>query len=123
MLVHFFRFILFFICLLILSQLFSCSDTVVIVAVLILVGLFSMQQYGTDKVAWLFAPIVFIWLLFIGGTGLYNICIYDTSVLKAFSPTYVYMYFRRRGRDGWVSLGGILLSITGYMLNMLVLCP
>ncbi|CAN7131289.1 unnamed protein product [Brassica rapa subsp. narinosa] len=89
------------------------SDTVVIVAVLILVGLFSMQQYGTDKVAWLFAPIVFIWLLFIGGTGLYNICIYDTSVLKAFSPTYVYMYFRRRGRDGWVSLGGILLSITG----------
>nr|VDD02967.1 unnamed protein product [Brassica rapa] len=23
------------------------------------------------------------------------------------------MYFRRRGRDGWVSLGGILLSITG----------
>ncbi|KAH0914149.1 hypothetical protein HID58_028595 [Brassica napus] len=68
------------------------SDTVVIVAVLILVGLFSMQQYGT---------------------GLYNICIYDTSVLKAFSPTYVYMYFRRRGRDGWVSLGGILLSITG----------
>ncbi|KAG2314242.1 hypothetical protein Bca52824_017364 [Brassica carinata] len=89
------------------------SDTVVIVAVLILVGLFSMQQYGTDKVAWLFAPIVFIWLLFIGGTGLYNICIYDTSVLRAFSPTYVYMYFRRRGRDGWVSLGGILLSITG----------
>ncbi|KAJ4869525.1 Potassium transporter 9 [Raphanus sativus] len=89
------------------------SDTVVIVAVLILVGLFSMQQYGTDKVAWLFAPIVFIWLLFIGATGLYNICIYDTSVLKAFSPTYIYKYFRRRGRDGWVSLGGILLSITG----------
>ncbi|ESQ56215.1 hypothetical protein EUTSA_v10024451mg [Eutrema salsugineum] len=89
------------------------SDTVVLVAVLILVGLFSMQKYGTDKVAWLFAPIVFIWLLFIGGTGLYNICIYDSRVLKAFSPTYVFMYFKRRGRDGWISLGGILLSITG----------
>nr|UWK23399.1 KUP13.1 [Olimarabidopsis pumila] len=89
------------------------SQTVVIVSVLILVALFSMQHYGTDKVAWLFAPIVCIWLLLIGGTGLYNIYRYDTSVLKAFSPTYVYMYFKRRGRDGWVSLGGILLSITG----------
>ncbi|XP_010450081.1 PREDICTED: potassium transporter 9-like isoform X2 [Camelina sativa] len=89
------------------------SETVVIVSVLILVALFSMQHYGTDKVAWLFAPIVCIWLLLIGGTGLYNVFKYDTSVLKAFSPTYVYTYFRRRGRDGWVSLGGILLSITG----------
>ncbi|XP_010450082.1 PREDICTED: potassium transporter 9-like isoform X3 [Camelina sativa] len=88
------------------------SETVVIVSVLILVALFSMQHYGTDKVAWLFAPIVCIWLLLIGGTGLYNVFKYDTSVLKAFSPTYVYTYFRRRGRDGWVSLGGILLSIT-----------
>ncbi|KAL0737999.1 hypothetical protein Bca4012_014209 [Brassica carinata] len=72
-----------------------------------------MQHYGTDKVGWLFAPIVLIWFLFIGATGIYNICKHDTSVLKAFSPTYLYFYFKRRGRDGWISLGGILLSITG----------
>uniref|UniRef100_M4DAC3 Potassium transporter n=1 Tax=Brassica campestris TaxID=3711 RepID=M4DAC3_BRACM len=89
------------------------SDIVVLVAIIILIGLFSMQHYGTDKVGWLFAPIVFIWFLFIGATGIYNICKHDTSVLKAFSPTYIYLYFKRRGRDGWISLGGILLSITG----------
>ncbi|ESQ55372.1 hypothetical protein EUTSA_v10024437mg [Eutrema salsugineum] len=89
------------------------GDIVVLVSIIILIGLFSMQHYGTDKVGWLFAPIVFIWFLFIGGTGIYNICKYDTSVLKAFSPTYIYLYFKRRGRDGWISLGGILLSITG----------
>ncbi|XP_018484345.1 potassium transporter 9-like isoform X2 [Raphanus sativus] len=89
------------------------SDIVVLVSVILLIGLFSMQHYGTDKVGWLFAPIVFIWFLFIGATGIYNICKHDTSVLKAFSPTYVYLYFKRRGRDGWISLGGILLSITG----------
>ena len=72
-----------------------------------------MQHYGTDKVGWLFAPIVLIWFLFIGATGIYNICKHDTSVLKAFSPKYIYLYFKRRGRDGWISLGGILLSITG----------
>ncbi|CAH2078489.1 unnamed protein product [Thlaspi arvense] len=90
------------------------GDIVVLVSIVILVGLFSMQHYGTDKVGWLFAPIVFIWFLFIGGTGIYNIFKYDTSVLKAFSPTYIYLYFKRRGRDGWISLGGILLSITAY---------
>ncbi|KAF3602340.1 hypothetical protein F2Q69_00033560 [Brassica cretica] len=89
------------------------SDIVVLVAIVILIGLFSMQHYGTHKVGWLFAPIVFIWFLFIGATGIYNICKHDTSVLKAFSPTYIYLYFKRRGRDGWISLGGILLSITG----------
>ncbi|KAJ0263581.1 hypothetical protein HA466_0039040 [Hirschfeldia incana] len=89
------------------------SDIVVLVSVILLVGLFSMQHYGTDKVGWLFAPVVLIWFLFIGATGIYNICKHDSSVLKAFSPTYVYFYFKRRGRDGWISLGGILLSITG----------
>lgn len=84
-----------------------------LVSIIILIGLFSMQHYGTDKVGWLFAPIVFIWFLFIGATGMYNICKHDTSVLKAFSPTYIYLYFKRRGLDGWISLGGILLSITG----------
>ncbi|KAF2551041.1 hypothetical protein F2Q68_00037179 [Brassica cretica] len=37
------------------------SDIVVVMSIVILVGLFSMQHYGTDKVGWLFAPIVFIW--------------------------------------------------------------
>ncbi|KAG9157775.1 hypothetical protein Leryth_025596 [Lithospermum erythrorhizon] len=89
------------------------NDIVVVVAVFILVGLFSMQHYGTDRVGWLFAPIVLLWFLFIGGIGMFNIWKYDSSVLKAFSPVYIYRYFRRGGKDGWTSLGGIMLSITG----------
>ncbi|XP_052201012.1 potassium transporter 11-like isoform X9 [Diospyros lotus] len=89
------------------------SDTVVLVAVVILVGLFSMQHYGTDKVGWLFAPIVLLWFLLIGSIGIFNIWKYDSSVLRAFSPIHIYRYFRRGGRDGWTSLGGIMLSITG----------
>ncbi|GMH27730.1 hypothetical protein Nepgr_029573 [Nepenthes gracilis] len=89
------------------------NDIVVLVAVVILVGLFSVQHYGTDKVGWLFAPIVLLWFLLIGGIGIFNIWKYDSSVLKAFSPMYVYRYLKRGGRDHWTSLGGILLSITG----------
>lgn len=87
-----------------------------LVAVAILVGLFSMQHYGTDRVGWLFAPIVLTWFILIGSIGIFNIWRYDSSVLKAFSPVYVYHYFKRGGRDSWTSLGGIMLSITGKFL-------
>ncbi|KAB1222073.1 Potassium transporter 11 [Morella rubra] len=89
------------------------TGVVVVVAVIILVGLFSLQHYGTDRVGWLFAPIVLLWFLLIGGIGIFNIWKYDSSVLKAFSPLQILRYFHRRGKDGWTSLGGIMLSITG----------
>ncbi|KAK9937188.1 hypothetical protein M0R45_013997 [Rubus argutus] len=89
------------------------NDVVVLVAVVMLVFLFSVQHHGTDKVGWLFAPIVLLWFLLIGGIGIFNIWKYDSSVLKAFSPVYVYRFFKRGGKDGWTSLGGIMLSITG----------
>lgn len=84
-----------------------------LVAVVILVGLFSLQRYGTDRVGWLFAPVVLLWFLLIGGIGMFNIWKYDKTILRAFSPVYIFRYFRRRGMDGWTSLGGVLLSITG----------
>lgn len=89
------------------------NDVVVLVAVVILVGLFSMQHYGTDRVGWLFAPIVLLWLLTIGGIGAFNIWKHDSSVLRAFSPVYIYRYLKKGGKDRWTSLGGVMLSITG----------
>nr|VDC70292.1 unnamed protein product [Brassica rapa] len=89
------------------------NGVVVLVAVVILVSLFSVQHYGTDRVGWLFAPIVFLWFLSIASIGMYNIWKHDTTVLKAFSPVYIYRYFKRGGIDRWTSLGGIMLSITG----------
>ncbi|CAL5184474.1 unnamed protein product [Lathyrus oleraceus] len=89
------------------------NRVVVLVAVVILVGLFSVQHFGTDKVGWLFAPIVLVWLLLIGGIGIYNISRFGARVLRAFSPVYVYRYLRNGEKKSWLSLGGILLSITG----------
>ncbi|KAL7089716.1 hypothetical protein ACP275_13G200400 [Erythranthe tilingii] len=89
------------------------NDVVVLMAVFILVGLFSMQHYGTDKVGWLFAPIVLIWFIMIGCIGIFNIYKYDSSVLKAFSLLYIYRYLKTGKKKGWTSIGGIMLSITG----------
>ncbi|CAL1402451.1 unnamed protein product [Linum trigynum] len=89
------------------------NGAVVLVAVIILVGLFCAQYRGIDNVGSVFAPVVFIWFLLIGGIGIFNIWKYGTVVLKAFSPVYIYHYFRKGGRSAWLSLGGIMLSITG----------
>lgn len=89
-----------------------------LVAVVILVGLFSLQRYGTDRVGWLFAPVVLLWFFLIGGIGMFNIWKYDKTILRAFSPVYIVRYFRRRGMDGWTSLGGVLLSITGIFFPL-----
>jgi KUP system potassium uptake protein len=88
---------------------------VLIIAIALIVGLFSIQHYGTDKVGWLFSPVVFLWFLVIGGIGIYNIWTYDSSIYKAFSPVYIYRYFKRGGRDSWASLGGVMLSLTGKL--------
>ncbi|KAJ6846721.1 putative potassium transporter 12 isoform X1 [Iris pallida] len=97
------------------------NDMVVLLAVVILVGLFSMQHYGTDRVGWLFAPVVFLWFILIGSIGALNIWKYDSGALKAFSPIYIYRYLRR-GHRSWTSLGGIMLSITGTEALFADLC-
>lgn len=84
-----------------------------VVAVFILVGLFCLQHHGPDKVGWLFAPVVLLWFILIGGVGLFNILKHDPTVLRAFCPLQIIWYFKRRGKQGWTSLGGIMLSITG----------
>lgn len=88
-----------------------------LLACVILVGLFALQHCGTHRVAFLFAPIVILWLISIFAVGLYNTIHWNPAVVRALSPHYIVKFFRETGKDGWISLGGILLSITG-MLNL-----
>ncbi|PON57010.1 Potassium transporter [Parasponia andersonii] len=89
------------------------QNVVVGISAVILVILFSVQRFGTDKVGSSFAPIIFVWFSFLTGIGLYNLFKYDIGVLRAFNPQYIVEYFKRNGRQGWVSLGGVFLCITG----------
>ncbi|XP_052184585.1 potassium transporter 5 [Diospyros lotus] len=89
------------------------QNAIVGISVVILVILFSVQRFGTDKVGYSFAPIVLLWFTFIGGIGLYNLFKYDVGVLRAFNPKYMIDYFKRDGKKAWISLGGVVLCITG----------
>ncbi|XP_030529274.1 potassium transporter 5-like [Rhodamnia argentea] len=89
------------------------QDVVVVISVVILIILFYVQRYGTDRVGFTFAPIIFVWFAFISSIGLFNLFKYDIGVLRAFNPKYIVDYFNRNGKQAWVSLGGIFLCITG----------
>ncbi|CAA6664151.1 unnamed protein product [Spirodela intermedia] len=89
------------------------QGAVIGISIAILILLFSVQRFGTNKVGYSFAPIILTWFTFIGGIGLYNLFKYDVKVLRALNPKYVIDYFKRNGRKGWISLGGVVLCITG----------
>ncbi|KAF1859873.1 hypothetical protein Lal_00028056 [Lupinus albus] len=83
------------------------------VACIILLFLFSLQHYGTHRVGFLFAPIVLTWLLCISAIGVYNIFHWNPHVYEALSPYYMFKFLKKTQEAGWMSLGGILLCITG----------
>ncbi|XVF72576.1 hypothetical protein PTKIN_Ptkin12aG0132000 [Pterospermum kingtungense] len=89
------------------------EDRIVWISACILVCLFMVQRFGTDKVGYSFAPIICVWFTLIGGIGVYNFIKYDPTVVKAINPGYIVDYFRRNKKDAWVSLGGVVLAITG----------
>nr|ADA71305.1 potassium transporter [Gossypium hirsutum] len=79
----------------------------------ILIFLFALQHYGTHRVGFLFAPVVITWLLCISAIGVYNIFYWNPKVYQALSPFYMYKFLKKTQKGGWMSLGGILLCITG----------
>ncbi|XP_022995100.1 potassium transporter 2-like isoform X2 [Cucurbita maxima] len=86
---------------------------VVPITCFILVCLFALQHYGTHRVGFFFAPVVLIWLLCISTLGIYNIIQWNPHVYQALSPYYMFKFLEKTRKSGWMSLGGILLCITG----------
>ncbi|KAG0499017.1 hypothetical protein HPP92_003708 [Vanilla planifolia] len=86
---------------------------VVPITCFIIVCLFALQHFGTHRVGFLFAPIVLAWLLCISALGIYNILNWNPDVYQALSPWYMLKFLKKTKKGGWMSLGGILLCITG----------
>lgn len=61
----------------------------------------------------MFAPIVIVWLVCISAIGLYNIIHWNPGVYRAISPRYMFQFLKKTQKGGWMSLGGIMLCITG----------
>ncbi|KAG4397283.1 hypothetical protein GLYMA_10G119567v4 [Glycine max] len=89
------------------------ENYVVIISCVILMVLFSIQHHGTHRVAFMFAPLLATWLLCISGIGVYNRFYWNRHIYRALSPLYMLKFLRATGIEGRMSLGGVVLSITG----------
>jgi len=90
----------------------SLAAAVLPISICILLGLFLLQSFGTSRVSHIFSPVLLLWFISLGLIGLYNFS-QAPEVAAAFSPHHAILYFARKGYEGWVSLGSIVLCVTG----------
>jgi KUP system potassium uptake protein len=85
---------------------------VIPITVAILLGLFSVQRFGTASVGSVFGPIVLVWFLTLGALGAIHLAD-SPEVFKALNPLYGAQFFTRNGIKGFLVLGSVFLVVTG----------
>lgn len=81
-------------------------------AVIILVGLFAVQNRGTARLGAVLGPVMLAWFIVIGILGIGGI-VRHPAVLAAIDPTHGVLFLARSGWKGFAILGGVFLAITG----------
>ncbi len=85
--------------------------TVLTIVIVILVGLFVFQQFGSSVVGSTFGPIMLVWFLTIGTIGAFHIGD-NLSVLNALNPYYAFRLLTQYPGGFWI-LGAVFLCTTG----------
>jgi KUP system potassium uptake protein len=78
---------------------------------IIIAGLFLIQQFGTNFVGKVFGPIMFLWFSMLGVLGMAQI-LHDPSILKALNPYYA-VKILMDSPSGIGILGAVFLCTTG----------
>ncbi|XP_004503657.1 potassium transporter 3 [Cicer arietinum] len=89
------------------------ESIVPLISCVLLVGLFVLQHRGAHTVAFMFPPVIILWLLSIFAIGIYNVIKWNPRIYQALSPYYIFKFFLVTGKDGWVNLGGVFLCVAG----------
>jgi KUP system potassium uptake protein len=85
---------------------------VVIISVIILLGLFSVQRFGTGPVGKVFGPAMVVWFVSIGILGAFGIA-KNPEILHAVNPLAAVRFFGAQPAHAFLALGGVVLCITG----------
>ncbi|KAF8318168.1 potassium transporter [Clavulina sp. PMI_390] len=88
----------------------NVEKNITAISIAFLIPLFLIQRLGTHRIAATFAPVTFVWLLLLAGTGMYNISYYP-GVFRALDPSRAIMWFVRTKTYDY--LAGVLLALTG----------
>lgn len=82
------------------------------ITILLLLGIFGAQRFGTGSIGAVFGPIILIWFISIGALGAYGI-LQHPDILAAVNPIYGFDFLLQNGRNGFLVLGSVFLAITG----------
>lgn len=90
----------------------SLHPFIVPVTLIILVGLFAVQKFGTSKMGTAFGPIMLTWFSVIGLMGLFSI-VQTPEVLMAINPWYALEFIALHPLVCFLAMGAAVLSVTG----------
>ena len=88
------------------------QSTLIIIAGIIAIVLFSFQKKGTEKITWVFGPIMVVWFLSLSIAGTISI-VAAPNVIKALSPYYAVKFLIENGITGFFVLSEVILCATG----------
>ena len=84
---------------------------VIPIVIVILIALFTFQQFGTEKIGKSFGPIMLVWFSMLSIMGIIWIS-ENTSVLKAVNPYFAY-HILTTHPTSWIIVGAVFLCVTG----------
>jgi KUP system potassium uptake protein len=86
-------------------------NTIISIVIIILVGLFIFQQFGSTVVGRTFGPVMLTWFLYIAIVGAIQL-VQNLEVLKALNPVYAFNLLVKYPGGFWI-LGAVFLCTTG----------
>lgn len=85
---------------------------ILVITLIITVGLFYIQKRGTEKVSEMFGPIMLVWFIALGVSGLAALS-HHLFVLRAFDPLHGLRFITHHGLPGFFVLSEVILCATG----------
>ncbi len=85
---------------------------IVWIALTILISLFAIQHYGTDRVGNMFGPVMLVYFAAIAAMGVHHI-LGHPQVVRALSQLYIWGFFLAHPLYSFLSLGAVIYAVTG----------
>jgi KUP system potassium uptake protein len=82
------------------------------ITIAILFALFLLQSRGTESVGMLFGPVMLLWFLVLGCSGIAGI-VRQPAVLAAVDPRYALRFLALQGFPSLFIVGAVFLTVTG----------
>jgi KUP system potassium uptake protein len=85
---------------------------VVPITIVILAMLFAVQRFGTGKVGTVFGPVMMVWFLSLGYSGLMHV-FDDPGILSAVNPFWGVVFLFDQPEVAFAAIGAVFLAVTG----------